>query len=100
MIRRHPLVAFFVLAFLLAWLIALPLILSPAGLGVIHADVPVELIILVATTPTIAALIVQRATEGNYRICRFAASPRPLIAGLVGGAVLALLTFVVIPDLI
>ena len=76
-IIRHPLVAYFVLAFTLSWLPVLPLTLSRnAGVNVLPYDLPAILknVLLVLTTfmgPTLAALIVTGVTEGRAGLKRF-----------------------------
>jgi CAAX protease family protein len=73
LIKRHPLVAFFVLAFAGAWLPFLPLLLSRSGFGLLPLTLPVgDLIpglplfttIFAFTGPTLAAFIVTAATSG------------------------------------
>ncbi len=70
-IARHPLAAYFVLAFALMWLFALPIALSTnQGIGILPyrlSDTVGNVLFLLATFsgPTIAALIVTSATEGR-----------------------------------
>ena len=70
LIRVHPLVAYFVLAFACMWLPVLPLTLSRnAGIGLLPYDLPDVLMnmLLALTTfsgPTLAAIIVIGVTEG------------------------------------
>lgn len=61
-LRRHPLVAYFVLTFLISWAIEIPLALSTTGL--ISAAVPPSLHYLASSGPFIAAVIVTLATGG------------------------------------
>jgi CAAX protease family protein len=49
--QNHPLATFFALAFGLGWLLALPLALSPAGLGWLPLQLPDEWLILFAVHP-------------------------------------------------
>src|SRR2546427_8609961 len=42
LIKRHPLVAFFVLAFAGAWIVFLPLLLARNGLGLLPFTLPVD----------------------------------------------------------
>ncbi|HLA24284.1 MAG TPA: type II CAAX endopeptidase family protein [bacterium] len=67
--RRYPLVAFFVLAFLFSWLVAVPLALQRGG--VLPARLPYSLHYLMAFGPMLAALIVVGATEGRPALGRF-----------------------------
>jgi membrane protease YdiL (CAAX protease family) len=64
-IARHPLVAFFALAYLGAWLAVFPLILSK--LGVIPLALPPEPFVLLGglAGPLLAALVVTTITEGK-----------------------------------
>lgn len=77
LIRRRPLVAYFVLAFVLTWLPILPMTLSRnAGIGLLPYDLPdiLSIMLFVLTTfmgPTMAALIVTAATEGRMGVKRF-----------------------------
>jgi len=74
LIIRHPLVAFFVLAFAGAWITILPLLLSRSGFGLLPLTLPVHDLIpglpLFTTIgafagPTLAAFIVTAATSGK-----------------------------------
>jgi membrane protease YdiL (CAAX protease family) len=67
--RRNPLAAFFVLAFLLSWLLAVPLALQRAG--VLPARLPYSLHYLMAFGPMLSALLVVAATEGRAGLRRF-----------------------------
>lgn len=67
--RRHPLAAFFVLAFLVSWLVAAPLALQKAGL--LPARLPYSVHYFMAFGPMVAALIVVGATEGRVGLGRF-----------------------------
>ena len=49
-VRRHPVVTFYVLAYTLAWITWLPIILSDTGLGVLRFSLPVAFCAL-ATVP-------------------------------------------------
>ncbi len=98
--RRRPVLTFFTLAYLLGWLLILPLVLSPAGLGLIKTEVPQEILMLFATAPTIAALWTQWLSQGNFRICGLGPSwPRVVLATVAGG-LLVLVTFSVLPALL
>jgi membrane protease YdiL (CAAX protease family) len=99
-VRRRPLLSFFVLAYLLNAIVDLPMVLSPAGLGLINLQVPELWLIAGATTPTIAALTVQWLSEGNLNIFPIGRPPWRILAGAVAGIVLVLLAFAVLPALI
>src|SRR5690349_14987997 len=76
LIANHPLTAYFVLAFGLMWLFALPLAFSRnQGSGLLPYDLSEALgnvLFLLATFsgPTVAALIVTGATEGRAGVWR------------------------------
>ena len=97
---RRPLLSFFVLAYASSWIAMLPWVLSPVGLGVLRVDVPETIMILVATMPTVAALIVQRLGFGYWRILTLGASlGRPLL-GAVAGLALVVFVYAVAPALV
>jgi uncharacterized protein len=66
LIKRHPLVAFFVLAFAGAWIMFLPLLLSRNGVGLLPFTLPVDPFQTLGAFagPTLAAVIVTAATSG------------------------------------
>jgi len=70
LINRHPLVAYFVVAFAGTWLFLLPIVLSQRGSGLLPFTLPdVAFIVLyllaVYTGPTLAAFLVTAATSGK-----------------------------------
>jgi membrane protease YdiL (CAAX protease family) len=99
-VRRRPLLSFFVLAYLLNAIVALPMVLSPAGLGLIDLQVPELWLIACATTPTIAALFVQWLSAGNLDIFPLGRPPWRILAGALAGIVMVLLGFAVVAALI
>ena len=66
LIKRHPLVAFFVLAFAWSWIMFLPVLLARNGVGLLPFTLPVDSFQAIAafTGPTLAAFIVTAATSG------------------------------------
>ena len=76
LLHRHPLVAYFILAYGLMWLFAVPMAVSRnAGAGLLPYDLPAgldNLLFLLATFsgPTVAALIVTGLTEGRGGVGR------------------------------
>jgi membrane protease YdiL (CAAX protease family) len=66
LIVRHPLVAFFVIAFAGAWIMFLPLLLSRNGVGLLPFTLPVDPFQTIGAFagPTLAAFIVTAATSG------------------------------------
>jgi CAAX protease family protein len=77
LIRAHPLVAYFVLAFACMWIPVLPLTFSRnAGIGLLPYELPdVLMYVLLALTtfsgPTLAAIIVIGVTEGRQSVKQF-----------------------------
>jgi membrane protease YdiL (CAAX protease family) len=65
-IRRHPLAAFFVLAFALTWAIMVPLVLGSYGIIPFPEFLP--LLIVMGYGPTFAALIVTAAVGGRQAV--------------------------------
>jgi membrane protease YdiL (CAAX protease family) len=66
--KRHPLTAYFILAFALMWVFVIPVMLSQKGLGVINLPVPlIDIFLLVATFsgPLPAALIMTTLIDGR-----------------------------------
>jgi membrane protease YdiL (CAAX protease family) len=98
--KRRPLLTFFGLALGLCWVVALPLVLSPAGIGLWHFSVPEEWPILLACTPLVAALWVQWLIAGDFRISRVGTPWFRVLLGTAFGALLALLAFAVVPALV
>ncbi|CAN5846270.1 type II CAAX endopeptidase family protein [soil metagenome] len=67
-IRRHSLVAYFVLAYALTWATTLPLVLSQRGLGMVNLPEGLLLVLLLLATyigPLPSALIVTGVVEGK-----------------------------------
>jgi membrane protease YdiL (CAAX protease family) len=66
----HPLVAFFVLAFLGGWLVLLPTVLFESGFGLIPIDIPAPAVMLsfipaAMAGPALGAFVVTRMVEGK-----------------------------------
>lgn len=99
LIRRRPLAAFFVLAYAIAWIAWAPLVLSRTGLGWLPFDGSMWLTIPGSYGPLIAALIVRRATHGDFRIGRLLPSFGRFAIGLLVGWLLIVAAFVVLPVL-
>jgi len=67
-VKRHPLVAYFILAFAGAWVFITPILLSQRGLGLITLPDPLLLILFLLSTfmgPAPAAFIVTGLTDGK-----------------------------------
>ena len=70
MVIDHPLVAFFVLAFLGGWLVLLPTVLFESGFGLIPIDIPAPAVMLsfipaAMAGPALGAFVVTRTVEGK-----------------------------------
>ena len=66
----HPLVAFFVLAFVGGWIVLLPTVLFESGFGLIPINIPAPAVMLffipaAMAGPTLAAFVVARMVEGK-----------------------------------
>ncbi len=69
-VMGHPLVAFFVLAFLGGWIVLLPTVLFESGFGLIPINIPAPAVMLffipaAMAGPTLAAFVVTRIVEGE-----------------------------------
>src|SRR3712207_6597071 len=70
MVIDHPLVAFFVLAFLGGWIVLAPTVLFESGFGLIPIALPAPAVMLffipaAMAGPTLAAFVVTRMVEGK-----------------------------------
>ena len=70
MVSGHPLVAFFVLAFLGGWIVLAPTVLFESGFGLIPIALPAPAVMLffipaAMAGPTLAAFVVTRMVEGK-----------------------------------
>jgi len=87
----RSLTIFFTLAYSISWLVFMPIILWQA---------PIQLIAAASFGPTIAALISQRLTAGDYRAFPLNWMKRRTLVANVVGAFLIVLAYVVIPGLV
>lgn len=102
-LRRYPLTIFFAGAFGISWLVLLPSILGPAGLGVIHIRLPETFALLsggitfplwitiASFGPTLAALIAQKLCYRRLLGFRLWASLRQILIGTLAGMLCILL---------
>ena len=104
-IMRHPLVAFFALAYAISWLITLPLLLGTNGLGLFAYTVPrgfaFVLIVLQQFGPTLAALVMATLTGSGARhllkhYLRLRVGLTPYLVTLVGPPLMILLGALVV----
>ena len=65
-LKRHPVMAYFMLAYVISWAIELPL--AAVAQGWVHASVPFGLHYLAAFGPMVSALLITAATEGRNGI--------------------------------
>jgi membrane protease YdiL (CAAX protease family) len=67
LVTQYPLVAYFVIAFVGAWLLWLPLVLARNGFGFLPFDLPSYPFVILGTFtgPTLAAFIMTALTEGK-----------------------------------
>lgn len=70
LLARHPIAAYFVLAYAGTWIVELPLVLSRNGIGLIPLTLPfltfaVVFVLSAYTGPTLAAFVMTAATEGR-----------------------------------
>src|SRR6266700_6210489 len=79
LIIRHPLIAFFVIAFAGAWIVTLPLVLAQNGLGLLPYTVPALgpispaywfSVLAAIAGPTLASLTVTAITTGQAGVRR------------------------------
>ncbi len=66
-VTRHPLAAYFGMAFAFTWILQIPLVLAQNGFGLIPFTLPTNLFTVPAVIagPTLAAFVVTAATEGR-----------------------------------
>lgn len=67
MVANHSILAYFLIAFTLSWLVVLPLVLGRTGIAGFSADMPVELFQIAGALagPTLSAFIVTSMTAGR-----------------------------------
>jgi membrane protease YdiL (CAAX protease family) len=99
-VREHPLSAFFVLAYALAWLAWLPLVLGRDGLALLDTSVPIQAILPGTFAPALAALLVTRIAEGRWSLGRMSTGWWAAIVGFAVGAPLLAFAFPVLPALV
>jgi membrane protease YdiL (CAAX protease family) len=85
LLARHPLAAFFVIAYAFSWLIEVPVALSAQGILPFALPTPVVAVAIVAATfgPTVAALVMTAVTGGASGVVRLLRRYIQWRAGLV-----------------
>lgn len=70
-IRRHPLIAYFLIAFAGTWILFVPILLSPRGFGLIPLPDAIAFILFLVSTyagPFLAAYLTTRAVDGQQGV--------------------------------
>jgi membrane protease YdiL (CAAX protease family) len=94
----RPLILFFALAYGLAWLAWLPLVLSQSGIGVLPIKLPLWTTLPGSYAPLAAACIVRWASNRDLRIGRLLPSPSRALFALILGWLLIAFAFVFLPS--
>lgn len=97
---NKKLILFFALAYGIAWICWLPLILSTTGVGFLPINIPMQFIVIGSFAPTISALLTQWLTERNFRIFRLDGSWKKVLLGLFLGPTLIAATFIILSSLL
>lgn len=97
--KDKPLLLFFALAYGLAWLAWLPLVLSRSGIGILPFDLSLWTILPGSYAPLVAACIVQWTSARNLRIARLLPSPGRALLALALGWLLIALAFIFLPSI-
>lgn len=96
---RYPLVCFFVLAYLIAWLVFVPLALSQTGLGWLPFPMPMEWTVVGTLGPLLAALLTHWLVGGHGRAFSLVPSLPSTLAGTAAGVAMVLLVYTIAPSL-
>jgi|SRR5688572_11576472 len=88
LIAAYPLIVFFFLAYALAWIVTIPMVVFRA---------PIELTAVASFAPTMAALLTHRVATGSYRAFRIHTRWSNMLVGSIVGIALVLLAYVVLP---
>jgi len=87
---------FFSLAYGIAWLAWLPLVLGAHGLHITSWNVPMPFVIPGTFGPTVAALATQRLRYGDWRAARIWTTWRGLVLGAIAGPALIMFALTVV----
>lgn len=96
---QKQLTAFFLLAYGIAWVLWMPLVLSKRGLGVLSADVGMVWMLPGSFAPALAAFLTHRWFQGNWRAMDFLQGWRRAWLGVLVAPALIAVGVVVIPSL-
>ncbi len=110
LLARHPLIFFFLMAYLGTWLITVPLALSANGVGLLPFSIPEGSVIFVSAVwvflgPTLAAFIMTGTTEGRtgirrllHRYVLWRVGLRRYLVVPIGPPVIILLVTIALPE--
>jgi membrane protease YdiL (CAAX protease family) len=98
--QNRALLLYFLLAYAISWVLFAPLVLSRAGVGVLHVNISIAWSVVGTLGPTLAALIAQWRTEGNLRAFRFRTSWKRFALGAIAGPALTIVTYSILPALL
>jgi uncharacterized protein len=87
---------FFVLAYAIAWLAWLPLVLGVHGLHITSWNVPIPFVIPGTFGPTVAALTTQRLLYSDWRAAKIWTGWRGLVLGAIAGPALIVFALTVV----
>ena len=96
--EQRPLVSFFSLAYLFAWVSWLPLVLSQTGLGFIPIKIPMAYTVIGSYAPLFSVLLIQWLTHHNLKFFHLRFPWKYLVLGLLVGFVLIASAFILIPS--
>lgn len=96
---RHPLVCFFFLAYLFAWLAFVPLALSQTGLGWLPFPMPMQWTVVGTLGPLLAALLTQWLVSGNARAFSLVPALPSTLMGAAIGIAMVVLVYTIAPSL-
>lgn len=97
-VARHPLCAFFFLAYVISWVSWSPLVLSQTGLGYIPLEIPLAYIVVGSCGPLIAALLVRWILHRDLKAFHLWTSWKNSLLGLLIGFILIATAFILIPS--
>ncbi len=96
--KHRPLVIFFLLAYGIAWLLWLPLILSRTGLGLLPLVIPMPYVVVGTFAPTLAAFLTQWLATNKGQFFFFTVNWKKAAAGLFAGLLLISIGFIILPS--
>ena len=97
-VEQRPLVSFFSLACLFAWISWLPLVLSQTGLRFIPIKIPMAYTVIGSYAPLFAVLLFRWLTHQNLKFFQLQFPWKYLVLGLLVGFALIASAFILIPS--